>query len=187
MMDGKRITASNPTSATKGTYIFLEECHCLRTLALLEKEIELEIEGVEEKIKESDSIKEREQLQEELASLHQDQKNLFECLMGAKKDFENAVASFIGNARNAKEPMTVLIRESCDNHGCPDSLLLDWAQMEGEDEEESFQQKVIDFATFYRFCGDLAHFLEDLVRSCPKAQAQFKKLIADEKNKNATR
>jgi len=94
-----------------------------------------------------------------------------------KKEFEDTVAPFISSARSVKEPMIHLISESCERRKRQDSLLLDWANMgDNDDETDSFNTKITSFTVFYRFCGDLAHFLQDLVESCPKARAHFDKM-----------
>jgi hypothetical protein len=77
--------------------------------------------------------------------------------------------------------MIILIGESCEKHNRSNSLLLDWARIEGDDETESFNKQVTNFTIFHEFCTDLVNFLEDLIRSCPKAQQQFKKLMLEQK------
>jgi len=103
---------------------------------------------------------------------------LDDLLSVVKKEFEDTMAPFISDARSVKEPMIHLITESCERRNRQDSLLLDWAKMgdDGDDETNSFNAQVTNFTVFYKFCGDLAHFLQDLVESCPKARAQFDKM-----------
>ena len=99
-------------------------------------------------------------------------------LMVVKKEFEDTMAPFIADARSVKEPMIHLITESCERRNRQDSLLLDWSKMGDNDDDEtsSFNAQVTSFTIFYKFCGDLAHFLQDLIESCPKARAQFDKM-----------
>ena len=95
-----------------------------------------------------------------------------------KQNFNKIVTPFLGQARGAKEPMFLLISESCTKRNHPKSLLLDWAHSSG-DEMESFDRSVTSFALLDGFCGDLVNFLGDLVHSCPKAKAQFEQLKED--------
>ena len=103
-----------------------------------------------------------------------------------KLDFNRIVTPFLGQARGAKEPMFLLISESCTKRNRPKSLLLDWAHSSG-DEMVSFDKSVTNFALFESFCGDLVDFLGDLVHSCPKARAQFEQLKEEYIRKQAAK
>lgn len=169
MMEGKR--------AADGSYQGLYECECkthsIRTLVTVEEELESNIKMLTTKMHNANNKDEKGKIEAELIFLRQRQSTLKECLELVKEDFQAAVCPFLSNARNTKEPMIILITESCEKRNRPDSLLLDWAQMEGEEETESFNKQVTSFAILYLFCDDLANFLGDLTRSCPKAFRQF--------------
>ncbi len=137
-----------------GTYVFAGQPHSIKTLIAIEKRA---IDGTNQ------------------AAL----KELAELLKIMKHDFRAIVGPFMGQARGAKEPMFLLISESCTKRNRPNSLLLTWARANGTDDMEVFDQTVTSFALFDGFCTDLINFLGDLLGSCPKARAQFEKLKAE--------
>lgn len=181
MMEGKR----KEDGSYQSLYEFEGEFYSIHSFEKLEAELETKQKIVEDEMK---SAENKDELDMELkATLHQKEKLMKE-LEVVKKDFEDAIGPFLSNARNVKEPLVMLITESCTKHNRLDSVLLDWAKIEGEDESDSFNKGVNNFAIFSQFCKDLANFLEDLVRSCPKAQQQFRKLKEEheQKAKNAS-
>ena len=95
----------------------------------------------------------------------------------AKNDFVQQVMHFLSSAQGAKGQMFTLIEESCSKRKRFDSLLLRWAAAREGDEERQFKEDIVSFAVFDIFCIDLINFLEDLMRSCPKAWAQFQQLL----------
>ena len=97
-------------------------------------------------------------------------------LVHAKKDFEEKVASFAKDSHGAKGQMLMLIDESCKKRGRTDSLLVTWADTKEGAEMQFFNEQIISFKGLDQFCTDLTNFLGDLMRSCPRAMAQFKKL-----------
>lgn len=100
------------------------------------------------------------------------------CLKLVKKQFMTRVKPFMANARGAKGQMLLLIEESCKKRKRFDSILLRWGAAREEEEARQFDKDIVDFKTFDTFCTDLIHFIEDVIRSCPKALAQFKQLVA---------
>jgi hypothetical protein len=179
MMEGKR----KEDGSYHGLYEFEGEFYSIHSFEKLETELATKQKIIEDEIK---SAENKEELEGELKAILLHQENLIKQLGVVKKEFEDAVGPFLNNARNVKEPLIMLITESCTKHNRLNSLLLDWAKIEGEDESDSFNKGVNNFAIFSEFCKDLVNFLEDLVRSCPKAQQQFRKLKAehDQKSKN---
>lgn len=108
---------------------------------------------------------------------------LKQVLILAKKDFLNKVKPYMATARGAKKPMFMLIKESCKKRNRSDSILLRWGAAREEDEERQFEHDIVGFGIFDVFCTDLMNFMEDVIRSCPKALEQFKHMIAHEAHK----
>lgn len=154
-----------------GIYTFEGKPHTIRSLVVIENEV--------------NEILQRSQGAERVAA-EKRQKALKSLLKTMKQDFNKAVSPFLAQARGAKEPMFLLISESCTKRNKPKSLLLDWAHST-EDEMVAFDKSVTNFALFDDFCTDLVNFLGDLVHSCPKARAQFEKLKEDYMRKQAAK
>lgn len=96
-------------------------------------------------------------------------------LSQSKKDFEDLVGQFIGQAKGTKAFLVTLIEESCYRRNRKNSILLTWASSAEEHETVIFHTEVQSFRGLAEFCQDLENFLEDLMYSCPKAMDQFKK------------
>ena len=143
-----------------GTYTFEGQPHSIKSLAIIEKEVNTALKTAKAN---------------DRASLEKRKVSLNALLKTMKQDFNKAVEPFLGQARGAKEPMFLLISESCTKRNRPKSLLLNWAHS-SDDEMVAFDKSVTSFALFEDFCGDLVDFLGDLVHSCPKARAQFERL-----------
>ncbi len=103
-------------------------------------------------------------------------------LKKAKEDFVKHVMSFMNAARGAKPMMLLLIQESCNKRKRYDSVLLRWGAAREGTEERQFDGDITDFRVFDTFCTDLIHFLQDVMRSCPKAWAQFQHMVAQQKS-----
>lgn len=152
-----------------GLYMFEGNSHSIRSLAAIEKEINATL-----KIATNNEHVIAEKRKTALNTL----------LKTMKQDFNKIVTPFLGQARGAKEPMFLLISESCTKRGHPKSLLLNWAHS-SEDEMVAFEKSVTSFTLFDDFCGDLINFLGDLVHSCPTARAQFEQLKEEYVRKQA--
>lgn len=157
-----------------GIYTFEGRQHCVQSLIVIEKEIN-------EALAASKDAKGKER-----AALEKRQAELKSLLKDMKQDFNKAVTPFMAQARGAKEPMFLLISESCTKRNRPKSLLLNWAHST-EDEMVTFDKSVTSFTLFDSFCTDLVNFLGDLVHSCPRARAQFEKLKEDYMRKQANK
>lgn len=138
------------TQGRVGMYLFQNKQHAIHSLATLEKQCVIN----------NDTL-----------SLEALQK----LLIKVRQDFYAVVSPFLGQAQGAKQPMYLLISESCTNRGRPNSLLLDWAKS-SEDESVALNKSITTFELFDDFCTDLVNFLGDLLHSCPKARAQFEQL-----------
>lgn len=101
-----------------------------------------------------------------------------QCLEEVKKDFDQKVAAFLANARGSKQQLLILIKESCEKHGNPNSHLLKWGDAQDGHETDAMYSDIHTFREFEIFCQDLANFNKDLIHSCPKAVAQYKELKA---------
>lgn len=102
-------------------------------------------------------------------------------LKEVKNGFMAKIKPFMANARGAKGQMLKLIEESCRKRKRHDSILLRWGAAREEEEARQFERDVVDFKTFDIFCTDLVHFIEDVIRSCPKALAQYKQMVIQKK------
>lgn len=108
---------------------------------------------------------------------------LAELLKLAKRDFIEKVKPYMATARGAKRQMLLLIEESCKKRKRFDSILLRWGAAREEEEERQFEKDIVDFKIFNTFCTDLMHFMEDVIRSCPKAMAQFMQMLENQGHK----
>jgi hypothetical protein len=154
-----------------GIYNFEEKPHTIKSLVVIENELNEALQRCQGA---------------ERAVLEKRQNALKTLLKTMKQDFSKAVTPFLAQARGAKEPMFLLISESCTKRNRPKSLLLDWAHST-EEEMVAFDRSVTSFALFDGFSTDLINFLGDLVHSCPKARAQFEKLKEDYMRKQAAK
>ncbi len=92
-------------------------------------------------------------------------------------DFVELTKPFLADARGAKGQMIVLIGEWAQKAHRTDSHLLEWANVKEGDESATIYQKLTTITLFDQFVDDLLYFLETLLRSCPKACAQFKEMM----------
>lgn len=103
--------------------------------------------------------------------------SLYASLEEMKVEFMELVNPMLLDARGAKSQMVILIGEWSQKARRANSLLLDWANTKEGDEtssNNSVYKKILTIRAFDQFCNDLVYFLETLLRSCPKACAQFK-------------
>lgn len=149
-----------------GKYHFEGKLHSIRELAQLENQWEQEYLQANDKTL----------FEKRLQSAHP-------ILVQARKDYELLVIDFLELARGTKDIMVQLIEECCKNRNKPENCLLrDWSHTKEGDEIDSFHNNVTSFRIFDTFCTDIIDFLEDLINSCPKALAQFKKRVAKAQN-----
>ncbi len=95
----------------------------------------------------------------------------------ARSYFLAKVKQFMSVARGSKRQMLLLIEEWCAKNKRAKSILLRWGGTKDGDEDRQFHADATSFIHFDEFCTDLIFFIEDLIRSCPKAFAQFKQMI----------
>jgi len=174
MIEGKR----QPDGMYEGFYTINQCQQCIHQLADLESKLLEEQEKSEAKLQSAQTDNEKREASRALEIVEQQATELHSILKVAKIDFQEAVSIFISRVRTVKEPIMMLINEYCEKAKRSDSLLLDWAKLNDE-EEESFNNSVTNFNIFYVFLNDLANFMEALIRGCPKAQQQFKKLMME--------
>jgi hypothetical protein len=101
---------------------------------------------------------------------------ILEVLKKIRSDFIEVNAPFMEQTMGTKTLLLQLIEEFCCKHNLPRSFLLEWASVPDGDEIPFFEQSMTNTRILAQFCADLTLFLEDLVNSCPKGMAQFKKL-----------
>ena len=179
----KKIQFGDPTKDGKlvGHYIFDDIKYSVRTLATLESKYEMEY------YKKLESYsKDKEGNHHPLVELQQwnnQIKHKFRTILEvAKKEFNIKVAPFSKNARGAKTQMLMLIEDSAKKRGREDCFLLKWADADEDNEMVAFNEQIITFKALDQFCTDLINFLEDLMRSCPKAWNQFKKIMDEQQD-----
>lgn len=163
----------------EGHYLFDGIKHSIRSMASVESALEMEFYQ-----KESEYLKDKRHYAlklEELEKAYNQTKNeLNEVLGQARKEFEEKIAPFEKGLRGVKDQMIVLIAESCQKHNRSDCFLLKWVEAPVGTEMQYFHNQITSFKALDQFCSDFTHFLDDLMRSCPKAMAQFKKLMDDQ-------
>ena len=116
---------------------------------------------------------------EQTASFDGAQKQQFAALLeDVKKDFEQKTTPFMEDARGTKAQLFMLIQESCTKHARPDSFLLKWAEAEEGNEMLAMREDIHTFAALKQFILDLIMFNKDMIKSCPKAVAQYQELKA---------
>lgn len=101
-------------------------------------------------------------------------------------DFVELTKPFLADARGAKGQMIVLIGEWAHKAHRLDSHLLEWANVKEGEESGAIYQKINTLKLFDQFVDDLLYFLETLLRSCPKACAQFKEMM-EQKQKESSK
>ena len=110
--------------------------------------------------------------------------DLNRCLKEARTDFIQATLYFMDKIKGTKGLVMKLITESCVERGIKHTLLLEWANTNGN-EEAYFNSKIKTIKEFDIFLTHVTDFLGDLIKSCGIGFAQFK--IMQKKQKDATR
>ncbi len=77
----------------------------------------------------------------------------------------------LADARGAQKMIIKLIEEFCRKYNRANSFLRNWK--EGQ-EAEIYNHDVINFTSFYLLTTDLKNFLAVLIKSCPRAFADFR-------------
>lgn len=125
------------------------------------------------------SIKELANLEDSLrANGYNDKLN--EIMDKAIVEFASFTVEFLDKTKDTKHLILKLMEESCQLRNRMDSAILTWTETNG-DEEKVFRKvnkSLKDMDIFFEHLND---FLGDLVASCPKGYAQFKKLIEHKK------
>jgi hypothetical protein len=163
----------------EGHYVFHDLHHSIRSLAILESKYEAEYYQKLTEFNKNPSLYHHE-LHDLNIWYNQIKQQLSVCLEIAKKEFEQKIASFSKNAQGGKDQMLILIEESCRKRNRNDCFLLKWAEVEEGNETKLMHEQINTFKGMDQFCTDLVNFLEDLMNSCKKAWAQFKKLMEKE-------
>src|SRR3990167_2625856 len=99
----------------------------------------------------------------------------------AVKEFIVFTAEFLEKSKDTKHLIIKLMEESCKQRSRLNSPILSWAETNG-DEETVFRQVNKNLQAISLFFVHLSDFFLDLVNSCPKGYAQFKKFLKDKKN-----
>lgn len=166
----------NKAGVLEGRYIFEGIKHSVKSLVLIENQKDTDYINNRAALL-TDPAKNQNAIQTLDQEYNKSKQELRACLLAIKKEFEEKVAPFEKNARGAKDQMLYLMTESCQKHNHPDSALLKWADTQEGNEMAYMRDHINTLQAFDQFCGDLLNFLEDLMRSCPKAWKQFKQQL----------
>lgn len=104
-------------------------------------------------------------------------------LVQAKKDFLEKSRPLMEDAQGAKQPMIMLMKEWAQKANRKDSYILRWSTAKEGEETTYFEQNVTNLTLFKTFAHDLIHFLETLIKSCPKACDSFKDFLKKQHHK----
>ncbi|BDC34164.1 hypothetical protein Noda2021_01220 [Candidatus Dependentiae bacterium Noda2021] len=122
-------------------------------------------------------------------SLTQEQTNqlmsIKSVLAQAKKDFLEKSRPLMEDAQGAKQPMIMLMKEWAQKANRKDSYILRWSTAKEGEETTYFEQNVTNLTLFKTFAHDLIHFLETLIKSCPKACDSFKDFLKKQHHKTS--
>ncbi len=150
-----------PSGTYKGMYKLEDKHYSIVELALLESQLDAKHFANEITEEEYKSTKNK------LQSL----------LTQALDDLLDITKDYMSGLRGAKEQVLILINEFCEKRKLPNSLLLGWAKEKDGQEGVLLRKKVDTFVKYEKFCQELALFMEDFARSCPKAKKQFLAMI----------
>jgi hypothetical protein len=118
-------------------------------------------------------IKEQQYKKRGLLKIAPEYAQLLKTLIEIKQDFIKETSSLLNQAKSTpaeEENNRKLVALWIKKQKRTDSLLASWGT-----EEETALLKKADSKTFFVFLNDLKYFLEDLMYSCNKARALFKK------------
>lgn len=174
----------NKAGVLEGRYTFEGQKHSVKSLLAIETPLETDY-ATQRAALLADPVKNQNEISVLDLAYNKTKHNLRTCLLEVKKEFEEKIAPFEKNARGAKDQMLYLMTESCQKHNRPDSGLLTWADTQEGNEMVYVRDHINTFYAFDQFCTDLLNFLEDLMRSCPKAWKQFKQQLDAAKQNQA--
>jgi len=174
----------------KGMYLYEGQNHTVTSLAKIESQYEMEYYSkknylIENKVhySEEEWNHEFEQIEKEYAGRT---KALRHVLEQAKDDFLKISEGYVEGARGTKEQTLILIKESCDKRGVENCFLLRWGEAEEGNETALLKNDVITFKEYAKFLNDLANFLEDMARSCPRSWKKFMDFVRKNRTKHGT-
>jgi hypothetical protein len=150
-------TRQGNSTSRAGFYIFRDRLYSIHSLA------DIEHDAVE---------RQDEALMQDLAA-H---------LILFKEEFVKAMESLLERLRKLPQRAAhELMKEWADLHDRHDSIIFEWCKHKVGNEEEIFNTHVDSFAKFDQFCIDVASFLDDLIKSCPKGYQQYLDAIHQQK------
>jgi len=159
------------TGAFVGLYEMDGELFSITELSLIEKQFEKTYEEKQAYIEDKLEL-------EELEHQYQIEKNkLYETVEYVKEEFLEVVAQYIDGIQSFKEHILILIKESCNKRGKDSCFLLKWGEEKPGEDGKMLRAEINTFKGIENFCIDLANFLEDMARSCPKGKALFIEMI----------
>jgi len=104
-----------------------------------------------------------------------------EALTQACNHFIQFSADYVVEIETAKGIMVKIINEWSELRNKPNTLLLDWSNLEGAERDDLFKT-MTSFEVFDIFLCDLLLFLKDLVHNCPKSYQKYQEQMKQSHN-----
>lgn len=99
-------------------------------------------------------------------------------LQHIKKEIMHLAKDFFSHEPHVKPLVNKLIQEECAKRNNNKSLLLKWCEAQhGHELLQVFDNVITSVELLNEFTKDLIHFLEDIIESCPLAEAALKEKI----------
>jgi hypothetical protein len=154
-LNGKK----TPNGKRIGSYLFERENYCIHDLARMEYKLRNKSNEL--------SKKEKQKIE-----------TILRALMGQIKDeFVTLMEGFFEQINQSRSLTVALLEEWALLHDRSESFLLALSKQKEGGEIAFFKESVDSFMLLDQFCADLMSFLEDLVKSCPRAWKQYTNLI----------
>jgi len=131
------------------------------------------------------SIAQLAEIEKKFAGNAQAQNELKALLIQVKDEFLKLNEKFIKQVQGFKDMVITLMRESCRKRNIQQSFMLNWADTQSGQEEESFKRNMTSFGKLNMFLNDLCGFLQDIYDSCPKGRKQFFEILKKQKASKA--
>lgn len=105
-----------------------------------------------------------------------DPKKLEAALSCACEHFDKLSEDYIQQIQAGKEFMLKLIKQWSELRNVPNTLLLNWSNLNGNERESLFKE-IKSFEILNTFFDDLLLFLADLVQNCPKSHKAYRESL----------
>lgn len=163
---------------THGLFSLQGKRYTLRSLRTIEMEYDTALSKLHQQEKDMSKSDHKNAL-----DAYKEQRNaLTACFEDVRNHFIAKILPFNEHASGVKEIMLSLVQEFCAKRNKEDSSLLLWTLCEEGHEEEMFRKDITSFKILDTFVNDITMFIKDIVYSCPKARADFLKLVKQKMN-----